>query len=74
MHCEPPLLVFAGKDDGSHFEATGNLQVVETFYRLALRVCDSPIGTRASVKVYGSCNMAPVIQQYLALLMKKQEI
>jgi hypothetical protein len=65
--------VFAGKGYGSHFETIGNLQIAETFYRGALQVCDSPIGTRALVKVYGSRNMAPVIQQYLALLMKKQK-
>lgn len=63
----------AGKVYGKHFETIGNLQVAETFYKGALRVCDSLVGKRAVAKVYGSRNMAALIEQFLALLMKKQK-
>jgi tetratricopeptide (TPR) repeat protein len=68
-----PLLVVAGKVYGSHFQTIGNLQVAETFYRGALRVSNSLVGKRALARVYGSRNIAALIQQYLALLMKKQK-
>jgi hypothetical protein len=73
MHFERPALMVAGKVYGEHFGTIGNLQVAETFYKGALRVRDTLVGKWAVAKVYGSRNMAALIQQFLALLMKKQK-